>query len=71
MIKNTCVGNSMNRAAEPTPIFTCMANPGLLCLSALLENLTDDAIAQLFVTKFSTISLYSISRNFKVHSAFQ
>ena len=26
--------------------------------AALLENLTDDAIALLYVTKFSTISLY-------------
>ena len=26
--------------------------------TTLLENLTDDAIAQLYVTKFSTISLY-------------
>ena len=30
----------------------------VLDISTLLENITDDAIAQLCVTKFSTISLY-------------
>ena len=29
-----------------------------LCTFTLLENLTNDAIAQLFVMKFATISLY-------------